>query len=268
MGGMHFLFETPEFFNELHFGLKADLESALEGAPAEAELFVVKAGGDLTKICTEKSAVFTVEEGSIKVSQNDQLFALLEAGDLIGLDFHCDTKELQLELDMAVKLRAYRRADLDEYFLKNPSNRMAWQSYLEKHMSLFFKVAMSFFKAGFQPETEVESFSAGEVIIEQGTPGKSVYHLLEGAADVIVDGVKVGDVKTDEIFGALAALTSSQRSATVRANEDSMVLKIPDDQFLNLVQNKPATVLALMKDMARAVTSLNEKLVDLSKLKG
>lgn len=265
---MHYLIETPELFNELNLKVTQCLEQALKDAPAREECFVVKSGEDIAKICADQSAFFLLQEGSVKMFQNGQLFAILEKNDLIGLDHQINREEIKLEIDMAVKLKVFNRSDLSNFFHSHSSNAEAWQSFLEQQISLYFLLATSFSQAGMETETEIEKFSEGDVIIEQGTEGKAVYHLLEGSADVLVDGVKVGEVRTEEIFGALAALTSSARSASVKATSDSMVVKIPNNQFLSLIKTKPATVLTLMQDMARAMSNLNAKVVDLSKLNG
>lgn len=265
---MHYLIETPEQFNELNVKSTECLERALTGAPAREENFIVKSGEDIAKTCVDQSAFFILQEGSLKMFQKGQLFAIFEANDLIGLDHQINREEIKLEVDMAVKLKVYNRSELLSFFHTNPKNAEAWQSYLEKQISLYFLLATSLSQAGMQTETEIEKFSEGDTIIEQGTEGKAVYHLLEGSADVLVDGIKVGEVRSEEIFGALAALTSSSRSASVRATSDSMVVKIPNNQFLSLIKTKPATVLTLMQDMARAMSNLNAKVVDLSKLNG
>ncbi len=110
----------------------------------------------------------------------------------------------------------------------------------------------------------MRNFAPSEVIIKQGTSGDEVYTLLNGHANVIVDGIIVGEVLADEIFGALAALTDMPRTASVVASQNCSVLSIEKDKFIELIQNRPLTVLKMVQDMARTIVDLNKKVVDQS----
>jgi hypothetical protein len=264
---MHFLVETPEHCADLLSESERLLMEALEGAPGGEEL-TIKASEDIAGICVEKNCYLLITEGNLKLSCGGNLFVLLEENDIIGLDHQIKLQGSAITAELAIKARIYDRKALSDFFKQNPDNASAWERYLDKQMSLFFLLTTHFSQGGLETDTEVESFEEGQVIIEQGSRGKEVYHMLQGAADVLVDGVKVGEVKENEVFGALAALTSSERSATVKASKDSTIIKVPEEQFLALIRSRPATVLTLIQDMARSITSLNEKVVEMSKLGG
>ena len=66
-----------------------------------------------------------------------------------------------------------------------------------------------------------------------------------------------------EIFGAMAALTHADRSATVRAKTTCSVVKVPKEQFTELIKSNPATIHGLLIDMANSIVNLNEQLVGL-----
>ena len=82
-----------------------------------------------------------------------------------------------------------------------------------------------------------------------------------GVAEVIVNGVNVATIGSGEIFGAMAALTERDRSATVRAKTRCSVVKVPKDQFTELIKSNPATIHSLLVDMASSIVNLNEQLV-------
>ena len=82
-------------------------------------------------------------------------------------------------------------------------------------------------------------------------------------AEVLVDEVTVGRIGEGEIFGAMAALTNADRSATVRAKTNCSVVKVPKEQFTELIKNNPATIHSLLIDMANSIVNLNEQLVGL-----
>jgi CRP/FNR family cyclic AMP-dependent transcriptional regulator len=104
-------------------------------------------------------------------------------------------------------------------------------------------------------------YEPGEIIITQGERAQYVFHMTAGLADVLVDDVPVGIISPGEIFGAMAALTHADRSATVRARSRCSVVKVPTSQFTDLIKSNPATIHALLTDMANSIVSLNEQLV-------
>jgi CRP-like cAMP-binding protein len=80
---------------------------------------------------------------------------------------------------------------------------------------------------------------------------------------VLVDDVIVGRISEGEIFGAMAALTHADRSATVRAKTLCSVVKVPKEQFTDLIRSNTATIHSLLVDMANSIVNLNEQLVGL-----
>ena len=64
-------------------------------------------------------------------------------------------------------------------------------------------------------------------------------------------------------FGAMAALTHADRSATVKAKTACSVVKVPKEQFTDLIKSNPATIHSLLIDMANSIVNLNEQLVGL-----
>ena len=90
-----------------------------------------------------------------------------------------------------------------------------------------------------------------------------VYTMSTGVAEVLVDEVTVGRIGEGEIFGAMAALTNADRSATVRAKTPCTVVKVPREQFSELIRRNPATIHSLLVDMANSIVNLNEQLVGL-----
>jgi CRP-like cAMP-binding protein len=87
--------------------------------------------------------------------------------------------------------------------------------------------------------------------------------MSSGVAEVLVDAVTVGRIGEGEIFGAMAALTHADRSATVRAKTTCSVVKVPKEQFTELIKSNPATIHSLLIDMANSIVNLNEQLVGL-----
>ena len=119
--------------------------------------------------------------------------------------------------------------------------------------------------SAFQPSAGFIRVQAGETIIHQGDVAEHVYTLLEGHAEAYLDGVKVGDVNTQEIFGALAVFTRQPRMASVVAVTDCSLVAVRKEEFVELVEHQPQICLGVIEEMAEKIRQLNAELSDLKK---
>jgi hypothetical protein len=66
----------------------------------------------------------------------------------------------------------------------------------------------------------------GEMLVEQGQPGRDLFVLLDGVFDVEIDGEVVAQVGSGAILGERAVLGDGHRTATLRAVRSSRVAVI------------------------------------------
>lgn len=71
------------------------------------------------------------------------------------------------------------------------------------------------------------AFGAGAVIIEVDQPATSMYWLAHGTLVVARDGTELGELHTGALFGEIALVGGTKRTARVTAREDCWVLEIP-----------------------------------------
>ena len=71
--------------------------------------------------------------------------------------------------------------------------------------------------------------AAGETIFTEGSKGRSFYVLAEGGIGVIVNGVRIADLREGECFGEIEYLSEGGRSAKVIADSDSTLIGIEKD---------------------------------------
>jgi CRP-like cAMP-binding protein len=93
--------------------------------------------------------------------------------------------------------------------------------------------------------------SAGQEIIRQGEPGSRFYIVNSGRVEVVRrtgghDEV-LATLGPGQYFGEVALLKTSERTATVRAVEDTTVLSIARKDFTALVQNLPVLEQAISR---------------------
>jgi CRP/FNR family cyclic AMP-dependent transcriptional regulator len=76
-----------------------------------------------------------------------------------------------------------------------------------------------------------------------------MYILLDGAVVLSVGGKSIDTVKPGEIFGDMATITNSRRSATATAKSACRVIALDSDQFQEAMEKTPGFALMLMSIM-------------------
>ncbi|HEX7196832.1 MAG TPA: MFS transporter [Candidatus Limnocylindria bacterium] len=82
---------------------------------------------------------------------------------------------------------------------------------------------------------------AGETIVHQGDAGHEYFLIGTGAADVIIDGERVGVLRAGDGFGEIALLRDVPRTATVIAREALEGFSLPRAVFLEAVTGNAAS---------------------------
>ncbi len=79
----------------------------------------------------------------------------------------------------------------------------------------------------------------GQRIIEKGELGTAMYILATGSARAHDGDVVFTTMGEREVFGELAALDPEPRSASVTANEDSLLLSLDHAPLMELIADRP-----------------------------
>lgn len=95
--------------------------------------------------------------------------------------------------------------------------------------------------------------SAGGVVFQQGDPGEEMYGVVEGAIELRAGDRVIRTLEVDDVFGEMALVDSSPRSATAVATTDTVLAVIDRHRFLFLVQETPMFALQVMSAMADRV---------------
>ena len=98
-------------------------------------------------------------------------------------------------------------------------------------------------------------FRAGEVIIEQGARGSSMFLIVEGVVQVSLenddsDEAVVGNLTIGEVFGEMSLLTGARRAATVTAKRPTVLFEINKEIFSEILKKNDAVVESLSQILA------------------
>jgi CRP/FNR family cyclic AMP-dependent transcriptional regulator len=102
----------------------------------------------------------------------------------------------------------------------------------------------------------------GDVVVEEGAEGDALFVLLAGALTVSVMGpagerAVLSQLHPGVAFGELSLLDGGPRSATVQADEESLLLRVPREEVLALVDD-PVVARALLTSMAGLMRRLTD----------
>jgi len=92
--------------------------------------------------------------------------------------------------------------------------------------------------------SERQTLEVDEDLIRQGEKGEMAFVVVDGTFSIIAETpegrVKISDIDRGGVIGELALLCEAPRTATVKANERSTVLKIDKDVFIQLIKDNSA----------------------------
>jgi signal-transduction protein with cAMP-binding, CBS, and nucleotidyltransferase domain len=207
--------------------------------------------------------VFRLLEGQVDCYIRGKLVMHYDVGDLLGLTRSLNLPHGELRCTGPIQVEVYERDQLISHINSDNKLQRHWAHYLLCAQSFYELALAQEIRSPFQPLAGFLHFQTGETIIRQGDNADRVYTLLEGSADALCDGVKVGEVKTNEIFGALAVFTRQPRMASVVATSDCTLLAVPKEEFIDLFEHQPQICLNLIEEMASKINQLNSQLRDL-----
>jgi signal transduction histidine kinase len=110
------------------------------------------------------------------------------------------------------------------------------------------------------------AFPPGAVICQEGEPGDMVYFVVEGRVEIIkrLDDTSERHLHSagpGELFGEMAILQESVRSATVRAAEPTTVLEIGKDPFLAVLGRSPSLGIRILVRVADRLRDADQQAI-------
>jgi len=113
-------------------------------------------------------------------------------------------------------------------------------------------------------KAEPISIRAGDLLIEEGSPGDALYIVLDGEFEVTKrsgpQDIAIDVRQPGAVIGEMSLLDHAPRSASVRALRDSQLLKIHDDAFHQLLATSPSAALTILETVTARLRQ-NESLL-------
>jgi len=103
---------------------------------------------------------------------------------------------------------------------------------------------------------EIEYESEIEVIT-QGDLGTSMYIVISGEVEVLVDGKKIVTLGEKEVFGELSALDPEPRAASVVTTETTLLFKIDNTILYYLIAEYPAVAKGIIRILCERIRNSN-----------
>lgn len=211
-------------------------------------------GGNIVDLIAEKCKDPAVNGKRVRVewdiSRNRSKFIIRDEGD--GFDIFKLKEKIKKEGAYALHGRGIRMASLfaERIAYNRRGNAALVQIRHEKDASR---------KApeGFSGE-EIINIRKGDIICREGELGDSLYYISSGRYSVWHKDRKVGTLDPSDIFmGEMSFFLNNERSATVAAESDGIMIKIPRKNFIEIIKKYPQYGLFLAKLLSRKLARAN-----------
>jgi CRP/FNR family cyclic AMP-dependent transcriptional regulator len=101
--------------------------------------------------------------------------------------------------------------------------------------------------------TAVPSFEPQSTIVKEGSTGSLFFAILEGSAEVLQGGKRIGRLRPGDYFGEISLFDPGPRTATVVAVERTTCLNLAGADFRDILAHEPKLALNVMRVLARRV---------------
>ena len=106
--------------------------------------------------------------------------------------------------------------------------------------------------------SELLTFDDKDILFHAGETADCAFVIMEGAVDILTETdngpIVALSLQQNQLFGELALLNNSPRSATIRAQGQIKVMRITNDMFLKLLSENCDVALDVMRQLSDKLT--------------
>jgi CRP-like cAMP-binding protein len=103
----------------------------------------------------------------------------------------------------------------------------------------------------------VVRFEQGRKIMREGQPGVTMYIVVEGTVSISIGDKTVEELGPGGVFGEMALVDQSPRTASATAATDCALLSINRDSLIALVKSDQSVGMAMMRCVADRIRYMN-----------
>jgi len=125
---------------------------------------------------------------------------------------------------------------------------------------------LSYFQVEHIYDLGFKSYRTGDIFIKKGEPGRNLYIIIAGRAEVIDEkGNSIAFLANGEVFGEMSLISGNPISATVRATAPSTVIRLSSRDFSRILPKFPALQTYFSRLLTQRLSRSNiERAKDLS----
>ncbi len=109
----------------------------------------------------------------------------------------------------------------------------------------------------FFDQNAMRDFKKGELIFREGDVGDCMYVVMDGKVQISSGGKKLSVMEKGDIFGDMALIDSSKRSANIEALTNCRLASIDSYAFRFLIEKVPDFTFDLLRIMANRLRAMN-----------
>ncbi|KPJ51498.1 hypothetical protein AMJ39_09755 [candidate division TA06 bacterium DG_24] len=112
-----------------------------------------------------------------------------------------------------------------------------------------------------------KEYELGEIVVRQGEYGNEMYVVLSGEVEVIrqsgEEEIPLATLGKGQVFGEMALLGDTTRSATVRVKSKARILTVDKKGFLKKVHEDPSFVFNILQMMSDRIREMDKEIARL-----
>ncbi|RYF54300.1 MAG: cyclic nucleotide-binding domain-containing protein, partial [Cytophagaceae bacterium] len=116
--------------------------------------------------------------------------------------------------------------------------------------------------ASITPIMKEEEHSAGGSIFHKGDLGTGMYVIYTGEVAILDGDTELARFGRGDFFGELALLDTESRSATAEAITDVRLLRIDQDDFYDLMEERSEVLRSIVRSLSGRIRRQNELLAN------
>ena len=133
------------------------------------------------------------------------------------------------------------------------------KTILLKSVSLFQNIPGNILSKIAQISTEIQ-LSENDLIFKEGTVGDSLYIIISGNVNIVKDGQLITNLSKGDCLGEMALLDREPRSADAVATNETILLKIDQEGFYELMAGNSEIMREIVKMLAKRLRSMNKEI--------